>query len=224
MIDSPRDSLIDALSIGKIDLVGAAIAESETILSIPGGQKRSTVRDVVDESSAKTLLALTDSLLKKLGSGTLGSVVGERISVGVSLFPGAEFNEFLLEVSSPWKCAVIAANAETGRSIGCYALTGGIHAVMAEYFFARSLQSDTVRLGFHVLPIGPATTSTASLHLRQWLFSIRDKQAVVSIYSEPYTPNQFSDQRTGMIVLWFSFSDLNTIPKRPERIVVPNKQ
>jgi len=215
LLTSERDSLIDALSLGQISLVNAALAETRTILSIPGTPqpKQSSELEYTNNPSAKMLLALNDSILKRFAAGTLSTVVGQRIAVGVSLFPGAEFNELLIRVDPPWKCAVIAGNADIGRSIGCYVITRERDVMWARFGVDRTLQSDSLRLGFRVLSVGPSTTSSSSLHLRQWLFVNGDKQAVVSIYDEPYTPNPYSDQRTGLRVFWFSFSDLRVVPK-----------
>lgn len=219
ILASERDSLIDALSLGKTTLVDAAFAEAKTILSLPGvpEPKQSSFSGQLDNGSVKTVLLLVDSLLRRFANNTLATVVGQRLAVGVSLFPGTVFNELLLKVAAPWKCAVIAGNPDIGRSIGCYALMRDMDALFTRIGVANALQRDSLSLGFRVLSVGPSTTSTSRLHLRQWLFMNGDKQAVVSVYDEPYNPNPYEDRHSGPTVFWFSFSDLRVIPKGRQR-------
>jgi hypothetical protein len=219
VLESKRDSLIDALSLGKTTLIAAAFSEAKTILSLPGTPepKQSSFSESLNNSSAKTVLQLVDSLLRRLANNTLDAVVGQRLAVGVSLFPGSVFNELLLPVNAPWKCAVIAGNSDIGRSIGCYALIRTMDALFARMAVENALQSDSLSLGFRVLSVGPSTTSNARLHLRQWLFMNDDKQAVVSVYDEPYNPNSFDDRQSDLAVFWLSFSDLKIVPKSRRR-------
>ena len=132
MLESARDSLIDAMSLGKLSLVSAAVAEAKEILSIPGETKPKASSHVGDaeDAAAKPLLALTDSLLQRLSSGRLLMAIGQPVAVGVSLFPGKLFSELALPVGSPWKCAVIAGNTDIGRAFACYAITADLAATL----------------------------------------------------------------------------------------------
>jgi hypothetical protein len=215
LLHNARDSLLDSLSRGKTTLVLAAIAEARSVLSLPGEIRTPAPARATDprDLPAIQLLSLTDTLLRRLAFGNYSSVIGEPIAVGVSLFPGSQLNELLLKVDPPWKCAVISGGPDIGRSIGCYVLGDNTDAIYTRLNVVNALQSDSLRLGFRVLSIGPATPTNVGLHLRQWLLVANSLQVLVSVYDELYVPNPYAEEHSDLRVLWFSFSDLSPVPK-----------
>lgn len=190
---------MSALSLGSVTLARAALAAAHTILSVPGqmsGALPTTDEMAWEGQRAAELLGMVDSLLAHLDSaGAVEGIGGEPLSPGVSLFPPVELHELRIRMAPPWKCAIYVEDADSVRSVGCYALSGSFYTAMISYFFSSGMAK--ARAGFRTLPLGAITPRSARVSISQWLLEKAGRRAIVSIYQEPSVG--------GRNALWISF-------------------
>lgn len=214
ILEGPRDSLYDAVTVGALPLLAAAIAEARTILSLPGEGESigspSRMQQFRELRTNNPVTKLYDTLLTHFDArGSVDALIGERLSAGNSLFPPGELRELRLRVEPPWKCASIAAAPGRARAIGCYAIGNMVAATMVDLGVSDAVLTRARSLGYSVTPLGAATMRDGRLGFNQWLLERGARRVLISIYREQYLDSAAPDRWSTRRVAWYSFAPLD---------------